>query len=465
MNDTVYVLCVDCVNLLFTEVDNSAPPLCTDEEFMKQLLGYDRDILSKYAWPNVGDSALVQSLLYHTRVSESIRARTLPPTRIERTKILNQLEQVMQGISFDVPDRPPTFDEFEDMVGSTVDKTTSPGYPWKSYGHTTNGQSMGYQFGILKDPIKLMEHYHAFLDRWEQLAIEPTADPINLFIKREPHKKSKIENGALRLISGVGITDNLVALWLFGGFSKIVVEMHQDLPVKLGIGLDNGSLNHIWRQFRADALEMDKSAWDWTMQMWHWELVSEYIGRVSGVDVPQIQNHLTAIATASFRLAGRDIQSPPGIMKSGYYCTLLFNSLSQILIHSLALLRCDLPWIEMIALGDDTLQKNVDHKLYIEQVELAGCKVKDVVRRRPFTAISFAGYSFTNMQFTPLYEAKHVYRCFYLKEQDADDTVADYAVMHYQNRELAKIFKSYLRKRSRPVYSDVYIANLIFGFE
>ena len=79
---------------------------------------------------------------------------------------------------------------------------------------------MGFENGFLLHPDRLDMHYDYFIRKWKVLETEPESDIINLFIKREPHKLSKIKKGALRLISGVSITDSLIALWLYKDYRQ-----------------------------------------------------------------------------------------------------------------------------------------------------------------------------------------------------------------------------------------------------
>ena len=301
---------------------NYEPPgLSEDRKLIKDVFGLEPDILDKFDWPPSGDSAVFRSLCYHMDKFLRVRSKTVEPSEEEIEKLLIVVERYMRGVSFVMPDKPPEYPEFKELVARNVDMSTSPGYPWLDMGHTTNGQSLGFKNGLLKEASRLEEHYRTFLHRWQELKEGPKLDLINLFIKAEPHKDSKIEKSAYRLISGVGLTDKLIAFWLYESLVTVIADKHQELPIQIGVSIRNGGLKHIVHRFTNEATEMDKSSWDWTMQSWIWDVITRYISRISASDNRVHANHILALAGATFKFGKHQFRPSVGLMKSGHYGT------------------------------------------------------------------------------------------------------------------------------------------------
>ena len=262
-------------------MDLNLPDLSEDRELIKDVFGVEPDILDKFEWPPSGEAAIFKSLCYHMDKFLRVRSETVLPTEKEIEELLNIVERYMKGVTFEMTDKPPVYAEFKELVARNVDMSTSPGYPWIDMGHTTNGQYLGFKYGILQEEFRLEEHYRTFLQRWQELEESPRLDLINLFIKNEPHKRSKIEKSAYRLISGVGLTDNLIAFWLYESLVTVLADKHQDLPIQIGVSIRGGGLKHIVQRFAHGATEMDKSSWDWTMQAWIWDTITRYVSRIS----------------------------------------------------------------------------------------------------------------------------------------------------------------------------------------
>ena len=151
-------------------------------------------------------------------------------------------------------------------------------------------------------------------------------------------------------------------------------------------------------------------------------------------------------------------------MKSGHYGTLLFNSLAQLILHALVVVRLRIPELDIAIMGDDTLQERVVHDRYVSELEKGGCIVKEVIHRKPGENLSFIGFSFSDKVFEPLYKDKHLYKSLYLNDA-ADDTIGDYMAIHFQSNSMSKLFRRYLTRHRLPCYSTAYYNAWVFGLE
>jgi len=162
-------------------------------------------------------------------------------------------------------------------------------------------------------------------------------DPVRLFVKQEPHPKSKIDQGRFRLISSVSLVDQLVERMLFGPQNNAEIDLWDKIPSKPGMGLSvDEQSDLLWRdvQFKhlhAPACEADISGFDWSVQ--YWELLADvkmriYLSGASGPTKMAMSSRFYCFANSVFQLSDGTLieQGEPGLMKSGSYCTSSTNS-------------------------------------------------------------------------------------------------------------------------------------------
>jgi hypothetical protein len=201
-------------------------------------------------------------------------------------------------------------------------------------------------------------------------------DVVRLFIKNEPHKKSKIESGFLRLISNVSVVDELIDRLLFSSQNEIEVDSWLDIPSKPGIGFTDDMMQSLSDEVfthaaSTDICEGDASSWDWTIQ--HWELEAEADMRVRLLRLPStsnlarlIRNRIYCVSRSVYALSSGELfaQLDPGLMLSGWYCTSSSNS-------RLGRLACVLSGADWsIHMGDDFISDDVP--LFKERFEKLG---------------------------------------------------------------------------------------------
>lgn len=249
------------------------------------------------------------------------------------------------------------------------------------------------------------------------LGEQDVADPIFVFVKPEPHKVAKLEEGRLRLISAVSLVDTMVDRVLFGWLGKAILDNVGKTPVYVGWSPALGGWRTIAQLFSSEVLCVDKSAWDWTVPDFLVDALLELVLSLQ-VDRPPWWESLVR---ARFRLLfekpvyrfqdGFEIaQANKGVMKSGCYLTIILNSFGQLLLHACVMLEMGLsPEYSLpIILGDDTAQelRNLPLQEYIANIESYGFKVKYEVRKD----VEFAGFIYRADSCTPAYFKKHLYR-------------------------------------------------------
>lgn len=173
-------------------------------------------------------------------------------------------------------------------------------------------------------------------------------DPVRLFIKNEPHKRSKLLEGRLRLISNVSLIDEVIDRLLFEPQNCIEIDNWLTCPSKPGIGFTDEMIADLHETVVAahkssKVFEGDLSAWDWTVQ--GWELEAEARMRIYTMGLPDsddlaklIRARITCVSHSVFVLSNGLLysQDAPGIMLSGWYCTGSSNSRIGKLLSTLA---------------------------------------------------------------------------------------------------------------------------------
>lgn len=205
-------------------------------------------------------------------------------------------------------------------------------------------------------------------------------DPIRLFVKGEPHKQSKLDEGRYRLIMSVSLVDQLVARVLFQNQNKREIACWRAVPSKPGFGLSTDDqvaeftaalakdfgvtpddfVSH-WHQF---VLPTDCSGFDWSVAEWMLQDDMEVRNRLTENN-NDLTRHLRAcwlrcISRSVLCLSDGSLlaQEIPGVQKSGSYNTSSSNSRIRVMAayHSGATWCC--------AMGDDALESvdsDLDH--------------------------------------------------------------------------------------------------------
>lgn len=278
------------------------------------------------------------------------------------------------------------------------------------------------------------------------------ADAIKIFIKREPHKKAKIDEGRLRLISSVSLIDAMVDRILFVSLQGNQIENVGKTPVMMGWSPLKGGYRLLANQCKADKyLMIDKSNWDWTVQPWLIDVLRALIDNLS-IDAPdwwrtavdQRFKMLFESPTFKFSDGSYGIQPGKGIMKSGCYLTILLNSFSQMILHYVIENRLKETNIgDPYCLGDDTIQ-TVDETSriddYVREMESLGFQPKVKVDGER----EFAGFKIYNDKFLPEYLDKHLFVLSHLtlEREIAISTLESYQLLYgFDEGMLRKIWK------------------------
>lgn len=305
--------------------------------------------------------------------------------------------------------------------------TSSPGYPYLLRA-PTNGNFLGYSDGKC-DPEKVDYVWYLVQRR---LTGEDEPDEIRLFVKPEPHKIKKLEQGRYRLISSVSLIDQIVDHMLFGDCNEALLSNWETIPSKPGWSHMGGG----WRMIPVSQwIASDKSAWDWTVQAWLVELCLELRVRLCGNMTDswyrcaerrykQLYGHPVFITSNGLKLQ----QKTPGIMKSGCVNTIADNSMMQYMLHARVSLELGIPLEPLYSMGDDVLQAPMEREK--EYFDLIGqfCKLKEVAHRN-----EFAGFRFIGGRIEPCHKGKHSFNLLHMNPEFVENIGTSYQLLYHRS--------------------------------
>jgi hypothetical protein len=402
-----------------------------DDDLKEKYGVTSEEVMERYVWPSKGDEYIFESLSFHAGRNAQARNRCIPPTSKERDYVLNSLEEVYRPAinAFWRLKRQEPNQEWFLRALSKLDMNSSPGWPWKADFKDNRSLLLNPDGEYNHHNVQMV--FYAFKERLRELNLAPKADDINVFIKDELHKQSKMRDGAWRLISAVSITDCLVDRFLFGDFfdQLYTLDGYTKTPNKAGWVPYLGGYKWFYRRYaNKRALMADKSSWDWTVQEWKVQVLTEFMVRVCSYEDGWMERLIRNRMMALFRLAVFNVgghtrlqQNVWGIMKSGCLGTLAWNGKMQVMCDLLAKLRlhltkCDVP----DATGDDTVQETpfelLDGQRYYipekfcEELGRTGCIIKEYTEHHVSgdRCVEFMGTRMFSDHSIPSYSVKHL---------------------------------------------------------
>lgn len=314
---------------------------------------------------------------------------------------------------------------------SEVDMTSSPGWPYLLR-YTNNRALFGYEeaSGCAVDRVEMIWRLVQ-----KRLAGEQEADHIRLFVKPEPHKVRKLQEGRYRLISSVSVVDQIVDHMLFGPSNRALLDSWPTIPSKPGWSHFGGG----WRFIPAQTwIASDKSSWDWTVPMWALDLCLSL--RAMLCKSESQRRHWISFAERRYRqlfvnptfITSQGVvlrQLVPGIMKSGCVNTIADNSMMQYFLHCRVSLSLSIPVEPIMVMGDDVLQAPMQKRK--EYFEMLGqfCKLKEVSDVNEFAGFRFYRYG----RIEPCHKGKHAFNLLHMDPAFEEDVARSYQLLYHRS--------------------------------
>lgn len=378
-----------------------------------------KELSSEYGWPKFGHSAEARSLKAHVKLFDQV-----DDVPMDRTAFGIVLQALEDKFKFARAQPPPDFCERShfDRAICSLDMSSSPGLPFCKM-FTTNSLLFMKDGELLKDRVDMV--WDLVRARIEECS---PADPIRLFVKAEPIKKEKIEQGRYRLISSVSVVDQLVDQMVFGWQNQLFIDNWILSPTRVGWAPLVGGWKLLTPFMR---MAIDKRAWDWTVKAWMIEcelilrhrLADQHPGyvRLSSYRYQQLYKDAVLVTSGGVALKQRFV----GVMKSGCVNTIVSNSILQCLLHYRVCYELNLDPGVLWSMGDDTLQTVVE-----EVGEYFQLLCKYCLAKKPEFRTEFAGFRFEDGRVEPMYLAKHAYNLLHFDPKLKEEMITAYSLLY-----------------------------------
>jgi hypothetical protein len=264
----------------------------------------------------------------------------------------------------------------------------------------------------------------------EQLVLFGLADPVRVFVKKEPHSNRKIKSGRWRLIFAVSIVDQIIERLLCSKQNKTEILNWETIPSAPGLSLSSDEkLRVIYQRMvneGTDMAEADVTGWDWSVK--DWQLMHEAEMRIKLGNMSETAAHLVRArfvcmsrSVYSFPDGEMRVLNTPGVMKSGCYNTSASNSRLRNLIARLI----GASWA--FTMGDDCVEEYVENaeEKYLEM----GHPLKMYQKRQ--TEFEFCSTWFTEKGAWPVDGTKTLYRL--LEQKKITDELVDQFKLEMRN--------------------------------
>nr|QQM16346.1 putative replicase [Mafsystermes virus] len=406
-----------------------------------------------YVWPRYGSSAVRESFCYHSEQRARAKALTCPPNAAETAAITSSYFGAFK-IRYPVPDIHLEGPWFRSIL-RRLNPKSSPGLGLFR-GYPTIGDALGWDGANHTNAINVAVLTEAVRVKLANLLLGKPPDDLMLFIKEEPHKKTKAEKGAWRLIAVPSLEDQVVDRVLMTTWQDTEQRSLSRIPPKSGWSPLPTGHYFFERTFSGPVLATDCSAFDWTVPEWACELLLELSIDMLERDSPGYVRLLRArwaqvLRDAVVRLPDgtRWRQTGWGVMKSGWFRTIAFNSCVQYLINALAWVRFRGPerpptiW----TMGDDVIMK-WDQTWDVEAFERA-LATTGIMVKQSSTTREFAGFEIDSGCVTPLYGEKHHFALFHASPVLKRELATAYCMLYAMAKPgFRDVVKQYLEPHS-----------------
>jgi len=346
-------------------------------------LGYQEGAMR---YPTMTPAEEVKSLRKHLQLfGDRVKSIKVKPTPKQVKRIVTIVTKMMEPATF-VPDE--DYDQVSGalkVINSTIiGCKKASGYPYVLEGLPTNGN--------------VLERYGVF--GFAQHCVNSWLRPIvaRVFEKGEPTKEAKIIAEMPRCIAGLP-TDSLVNhACIFKNFFSNLIHKWRDLPVKYAFNpASTGHMEHLKDVLPGKVWESDKKNWDFMYYEWIAEIVCKTTQNLAvrhpTWDEDRLSKYRNDISLAfdqvfkntSYRTSDGTLFELKigGIMKSGWFGTIAFNSIAQVVVDVtvkvlIGMTDSEIYELAIVAGGDDVNQDltGVDMVKYLSTAKDLGVEME-----------------------------------------------------------------------------------------
>jgi len=277
-------------------------------------------------------------------------------------------------------------------------------------------------FGVVRDRLHLLKTVATLSEDPVDLVSQGLCDPVKVHVKNEPHRKSKLAEGRVRIICVVSQADELIDRLLFSLQDDAEIANFTECPSQPGFGLSNDeSVNNLYQRVigchRIHAgCSNDQAGWDWHFS-WElakldWALRCELNGASYNWDEPLKSDTIWArMAYIRYWCTFRSVfvtsngvmlkQLVAAVMKSGSKITSSTNSRAR------GALSIILGSAWAFSMGDDCVEQWLTNML--DRYKQFGFEIKDIVPIED-DKFEFCSHEFINGKAIPKNWAKMFFR-------------------------------------------------------
>lgn len=344
---------------------------------------------SSYAFPPRGSEAEMKSfrlqcekhiLEYKTPSDDEIKASD---SRLLPLFITHNLPHYLASYDRD------SWSQAINEMKNYIKKDASPGVPCSMVSNKNEEflSRMGERFNDIvlqriENILALTLDEISRLDRRRRIDLN-LMDPVRVFVKNEPHKRAKLEEGRVRLIMSVSLVDKVIEMLISRHLCKLEIQNWRTIPAKPGIGFTKDQVEHVYKDVMNSGFEMayaDVSGWDWGVKQWQIldeaESLIKLCNNSSAVWEHLVRAKAILESESVYQFSNGLLVAPTykGIVNSGKLRTSRGNSWMRSRLADLIGAR------KVIAMGDDTVEHYVEDApdKYLEY----GIRCKDYVQVR-----------------------------------------------------------------------------------
>lgn len=269
---------------------------------------------------------------------------------------------------------------------SLVKREAGPGFPWSTLCKSNGELFDRYSDVIVEAVISRIHNLSTCRDLDDftrsELIKKNLMDPVRVFVKNEPHKKAKLEEGRVRLIHSCSIIDKLIEMCLVYNLCKKEIKGWRQIPSKPGIGFTDSMNIDVYEDIirRGNAAASDVTGWDMSVRRWMLEWDAEFItlkcANRTDLWARVLFNKRICEARSVWCFSdGILVQTIfEGLQLSGKFNTSMGNSRMRVALATLI----GSEWA--VAMGDDDVEAFVEGAK--EKYAMYGFPLKDYVRIR-----------------------------------------------------------------------------------
>lgn len=347
------------------------------------------DAPNEFRQPPVGGEIEFGSLLTH--VGRAFNTKTIPENTIAAA--LQHCEALYEDARWEIPEDFLSDDHITRAINQ-LKSPSSPGYPLgREYATNKDFLEKEAELSLPGTYSHLIQSVRVRLDQYRS---DPNyhGDPSRFFVKQEPHKVEKLDDGRIRLIFSLAVIDQIIDICLFGPSIEARVKAHRTLPTKVGMSFYNGGIDRMFRYMqdngKKEYASTDFKFWDWSVAMILYLVDLRFRRRMcNNVNSPHYEDWLNlATARNNATMQGEVITSDgrlyrqlvAGIVRSGGLRTIDMNSFCMVFLRACFEVE-NYPndvKLRLVAMGDDTDQHfpRRDHLLFSEWCHLHGYNLK-----------------------------------------------------------------------------------------